>query len=192
MKTIKILTIVLLPVLLFACNRIFTEKIPDEIKPYIMFPEGSYWVYQDSVTGSIDTVTLTSQYTENAFSDFSGKRVENLYQEYFSSYRDTIFYGVSYWGDPEIFELEIHIFFYGEIGEDINNAYIELIIENFQPYNKKTFVIKTLNSRHEKYKRVNYWTEDVGITKQIDNFYFDGSYNDTLIVKNLIDYNINN
>jgi hypothetical protein len=48
----------------FACKEKETViPIPEGMKPYIMFPNGSYWIYQDSLSGAIDSVFLYGQST---------------------------------------------------------------------------------------------------------------------------------
>lgn len=36
------------------------KSIPQEIKDYCLFKYGSYWIYRDSVSGALDTVTVQS------------------------------------------------------------------------------------------------------------------------------------
>lgn len=38
------------------------ELIPTELKSYFEFKPGSYWIYEDSITGALDTVTVTDLY----------------------------------------------------------------------------------------------------------------------------------
>ena len=189
MRTIKILTIVLMSVLFFACKKKITYYLPDEIKPYIMFPEGSYWVYQDSTLGSIDTVTLTKQYIEKVISSSIGNEIELLRQEFYSSFKKTSFLGGTLNFNNENYYQEDAIFFLGEIGEEgFYNHFIDTIINNYQPFNKKTIVIRTFPIGEDKLVNFNYWSENIGIVKHVELIFL----TDTLIVKNLIDYHINN
>jgi len=53
-----------------------------EFKDYVDFPVGSWWVYEDSITGKIDSLTLTySQYKilDNDNDDYQN---EDLYQKF--------------------------------------------------------------------------------------------------------------
>lgn len=66
---------------------------PDEFKAYFNFKAGSYWVYQDSATGKLDSVVLDSTFTTwdegKGLDDCENlhvfKRVENIIS-YYSAY----------------------------------------------------------------------------------------------------------
>jgi hypothetical protein len=59
------------------------EYIPQEIKDYSLFKEGSYWIYEDSVTNSIDSVVLEQSLIE--YLDASEESCE-LFESYTGKY----------------------------------------------------------------------------------------------------------
>jgi hypothetical protein len=74
-------------------------KFPDALRPYIDFGIGSYWVYQDSATGRLDSIVLTAK--EWGWDEASAlnsctnklevnKRVESL-KLFYKEYRNGIF-----------------------------------------------------------------------------------------------------
>jgi hypothetical protein len=62
----KTSAVLLLGILLNACwkPKYDNEYISQEAKDYCMFEEGSYWIYQDSVTSNLDSVILTKTLLE--------------------------------------------------------------------------------------------------------------------------------
>jgi hypothetical protein len=74
MKKIISKTILLLIIITAILNSCTKPKevltISDEMKDYIMFPSGSYWIYEDTVTGDVDSVRLVEQFidTQECFS----------------------------------------------------------------------------------------------------------------------------
>jgi hypothetical protein len=66
MKNLFIILIVL--GLQFSCKPPDPEivYIPEEMKPYIMFPVGSYWVYEDSATLQTDSFCLNEVLIDTA------------------------------------------------------------------------------------------------------------------------------
>ncbi len=66
MKTIKSILYLLLALFLFSGADCTTEDYEDvymteDFKDHVMFPVGSYWVYEDSVSGYWDTIKILSQ-----------------------------------------------------------------------------------------------------------------------------------
>ena len=53
-------TVLLLGILLTACPKLEEIRIDQETKDYCLFAEGSYWIYQDSVTLIIDSVVINN------------------------------------------------------------------------------------------------------------------------------------
>ena len=89
-KPITILTSIFLLLFCFSCHKPDkTPKyyLPQDLKDYVMFPVGSYWVYKDSLSGATDSIVLTKQETyieePGHVWDFYW---ENLRQEFYSSY----------------------------------------------------------------------------------------------------------
>jgi len=64
-----------------------TYYMPQDFKDYVMYPVGSYWVYEDSISGETDSIVLTKQET---FIEKPGHvwgfYWENLRHEFYSSY----------------------------------------------------------------------------------------------------------
>ena len=67
-KTINLIFIsFLLIALVQSCckkPKIPTYYMPQEFKDYVDFPVGSWWVYEDSVTKKLDTVSLINSATD--------------------------------------------------------------------------------------------------------------------------------
>ena len=78
-----------------------TYYMSQEFKDYVLFPEGSWWVYENQY-GQIDSINLYSQDTEiKDGKDDYPYNFEWVNQNLFSShYNDTIYA----WGDHEIKE----------------------------------------------------------------------------------------
>ncbi len=64
-----------------------TYYMPQDFKDYVMYPVGSYWVYEDSISGETDSIVLTEQET---FIEEPGHvwdfYWENISHEFYSSY----------------------------------------------------------------------------------------------------------
>jgi hypothetical protein len=72
------------------CFKKTTDYMPQEFKDYVIYPEGSYWIYEDSISGAIDSVALLSQ-------DIYIAKENNVYyyetadQSFFSSYQNSVY-----------------------------------------------------------------------------------------------------
>lgn len=111
MKKLKFL-IILIVLFMSSCEFFLGKEQPaqyyymsDEFKSYVMFPVGSWWVYQDSITGQTDTLTLLFQavdmveYADNV-------HVEQLFQDFgYGRYPMNTVCGkeIMYMGDPRIY-----------------------------------------------------------------------------------------
>jgi len=159
-------------------------KIPQEVKDFIMFPEGSYWVYQDSVSGAIDSHHLHS------FILYERDNNRDYYYEIFnqnlsrSFYNDTIYGGgannaeigdviVSKYHEISAQPYRDFLFFSpSEIG-DIYSGEIEFssAINDFTMNSKQYSDIKIFNSLAQKHpiqtKKI-YFAKDVGIIKRVE------------------------
>ena len=71
-----------------------TYYMPQEFKDYVVFPVGSYWVYKDSVSGVLDTVTLQEQTFSIVEVDI-GYKVERVVQTYYYSIKDSQYLALS-------------------------------------------------------------------------------------------------
>lgn len=75
-----------------------TLPFPDELKPYVDFGIGSYWVYEDSATGRLDSTVLTNKvwgwdydYAKNGCDQiYVRKKVETLDLNY-SFFQDGVY-----------------------------------------------------------------------------------------------------
>ena len=103
MKTKFPLFILMISILFLAsdCDRVKdrpTYYLDQEIKDYTLFPIGSYWIYKDSLTNNIDTVSIISQTIEIYSGGEEPIKWEVFSQNRYSSYNnDTVFgFGESY------------------------------------------------------------------------------------------------
>ena len=55
-----------------------TLPFPNELKPYVDFGVGSYWVYEDSATGRLDSTVLTNKVWGWDF-DYAKNRCDEIY-----------------------------------------------------------------------------------------------------------------
>jgi len=108
MKKLATLMIYSIIIAFFICSAISCKKekptyyIPQEIKDYVMFPEGSYWIYEDSITGNIDSIFLLESNTLIFNPDNSSFKYEKLRQSFFSSQMfDIQLKGESYLSVPD-------------------------------------------------------------------------------------------
>jgi len=91
MKTKFPLFILIISILFLAadCNKKPTYYMPQEFKDYVIYPVGSYWVYEDSISGNIDSIYLIDYKiyifdTEHAYYF----KYERLEQNFYSSYNN--------------------------------------------------------------------------------------------------------
>ncbi|NVO03653.1 MAG: hypothetical protein HXX09_13235 [Bacteroidetes bacterium] len=63
-----------------------TFNMPQEFKDYVIFPIGSYWIYQDSISGAIDSTNLQSRTStmldDNNFPYICEYIIEQVYHSY--------------------------------------------------------------------------------------------------------------
>ncbi|MDL2309208.1 hypothetical protein LJC53_06470 [Bacteroidales bacterium OttesenSCG-928-C03] len=185
--------------LLYACNYPAGEiKIDQESKDYCLFAEGSYWIYQDSATLEIDSVVIDNPIYYD-FSRSSGNGYDcETYSSRISFYsHDTIlsFYTrlTTSRANPDILKPCILVtdlrgvkYHNGEIGEILPN-----INQNMTLFNKKheysiNEVIYSEIKIFEDYylnKRI-YWAKHIGLIREETHI------NDSVIIKNLIRYNV--
>ncbi|MBI4647496.1 MAG: hypothetical protein HY738_13130 [Bacteroidia bacterium] len=72
-----------------------TYYMPQEFKDYVVFPQGSYWIYEDSISEKMDSIILQTQTTKilepPSYNDW-GYNYECLVDWVYSSYKNqTIF-----------------------------------------------------------------------------------------------------
>lgn len=70
-----------------------TYYMPQEFKDYVMFPEGSYWIYEDSITKNIDSISLykTNMLVKDDDHVYCICKYETITQEFHSSFSNNIF-----------------------------------------------------------------------------------------------------
>ena len=181
-----------------------TIYIPEEMKPYIMFPVGSYWVYEDSATLQTDSFYLkeilidTVQSPDGQTDGFTTSLYERLIQ-YFKDESEDIFISFTSFKYNDF--LYYQHFFGAVFKHDIplNNF---LIIEGDSLIHVLNY--DTLTLLEETYSNVlvldysdiyrTYWSKNIGMIRyerykfRLEPF---SSYTDTLIIYNLKKYHIN-
>lgn len=83
--------------------------IPEDAKHYVVFPEGSYWVYEEGNTLAVDTVRLyRSEVTKEDASSNLGYNYERLSVGFRSSLSgdSTRGSGKPFWSDPSLWSYE--------------------------------------------------------------------------------------
>jgi hypothetical protein len=177
-----------------------TLFIPESMEEYVIFPVGSWWVYEDTLNHTFDTITLLSvNYTYDPF--FEANNVANhverceiglfdselnltVYKEITPNEYDTTFIynyrGVGFSTQYKINTMNNSVFY---------EEYLDTIILN----NKLYFGVQILNENG----RRQFWVKDIGLIK--NEVYSDVEVtNDSIINENLIkleilkDYLINN
>lgn len=111
----KVFVLIIIVFLTIGCKKkkdIPTYYITQDFRDYAVFPVGSYWVYEDSLSNIIDTIKLTSSTTNfNTFEINSEGDVGFYYEEYKAIYYSTYF-NTNYTYKGMIFERNTFDFFY--------------------------------------------------------------------------------
>jgi hypothetical protein len=166
-----------------------TYYIPQEFKDYAVFPVGSYWVYKDSVSGVLDTVTLQEQTFSIVEQREFGYNYESLVQVYYYSMEDDLYRAYNRFNDIsfanwELYDIYNFHFICADIGyiSGFGNASVEsffdTLIVNSVPYSN-VFCIKW--PYYTAPKNYSYWSKNIGLIKKVD----------TTNVWELVDYNVN-
>jgi len=190
--------------LLCACDIPIGEiRIDQESKDYCLFAEGSYWIFQDSATYAIDSVVIDkpvyydfSRSSVNAYNCESySTRISSYSQDNIASRQVVLTTGEANSDLEKTCVLEVTTFgtmyHNGEIFEIVSNNHCVILVEkkaNYSINGTTYFQVKIFedNCRGEE-KRIFYWAKHVGLIRtEIYNMY----NNDTVIVKNLIRYNV--
>jgi hypothetical protein len=84
------------------CPQYYTDQ---EFREYLVFPIGSYWIYQDSATSNTDSIYLFSQHFEmRDLKDIYGYDAKYLEQKFSASFNnDTI---LKFWEPRNTNDLE--------------------------------------------------------------------------------------
>ena len=188
MKTKTLFLLIIAWFLIFGANckkDIPYYQIPQEFKDYIIFPEGSYWIYIDSVNTFVDSVNLIQQtfiYRESSYPGASGKYeyyFDSFYQKYYCSFENGF---VHKCGEFDILVGNINTYVYGQAGllgmyilfmhpfieggtSDVDYEFMDFFqINNITYHNIKIFTnYKEYNNK--KYERV-YYCKNIGIIKR--------------------------
>ena len=177
-------------------------QIDQESKDYCLFGEGSYWVYQDSVTNNTDSVLLLQSLLE--CKEEGGEWGHNFIIEYYYAnychYLSDTSISVSYRLDPSRVYFFLVIVFSSEV-QNIEKNTILIPYERFTDYylssynigenifnNVKIFIEKNIiiGGYLSNYSIKSYWAKHIGLIRyEIYN-----SDNEILNTYNLIRYNV--
>ncbi len=190
----------LFTLLLTSCERKFTEiNLSEETKSYIMQPIGSWWVYEDSISGEIDSVvSIGSEISYER--DEPDIKFEKL-QIYFNSSINgkSINFIQYFWGPNHLLVNKPNLYIQGaNLGYDTNNGDYIAFYPTYEMDGKIYKNVKVFGhgrSSCEEYSNW-YWAKNIGLIKMIEFGYgrdFDWNTTDTInIVLKLKKYNINN
>ena len=174
-----------------------TYYMPQEFKDYVDFPVGSYWIYEDSITGAIDSVCLIEREFEIVRNSNSDYKAEYLVQKFNNGGTIQAFAIETNPIEYELIGVHNHVdynFFYkknlkpgmtSRTGLKYANCLDSINIKNNTFYQVKKFIYN---------ETINYWAKKVGCIYISTNFFAtsDTSYVDTNIVWKLKRYHINN
>jgi hypothetical protein len=184
------------------------------MKPYIIYPEGSYWVYEDSLTGHVDSFFLKNQEINILEDNNTPYKIENLKQifdcndDYVFPYNGDVLYGATFFNDDysmSYYNFFDAVFVFTNITDSVrymSGTYFKTLEEipemsfnglYFQNIRKISDYIMDENDSIPEIYKISYWCKEIGMIKLEDYFYpvDDIHLNDTLIVRKLIKYNIN-
>lgn len=161
-KTLLLLAIAWLLIIGTNCKKEKpTYYMPQEFKDYVMFPEGSYWIYEDSITGNIDSIFLLESNTLIFNFDKNGLKYEKLIQSFFSSQMiDIQLKGESYlWvSDAKFYEYQGpgKFLLYGQgITYDSLNIMNQIYYNVYMPKSENNWIDAEF-----------YWVKHVGLIKK--------------------------
>jgi len=121
----------LLLIFVQSCREPETYRIPEEYKPYIMFDEGTRWVYYDSLNNKNDTIELVSQNTDLEQYTEDPNFYEVLLQHFLFASEDTFFSSSVFYGSRGL---------YSEYSIDFNEYWRGvLLFENTNYYYETAF-----------------------------------------------------
>ena len=190
MRKIKLLYqtsfLLLLGLLLNACFKPEEILIDQETKDYCLFAEGSYWIYQDSASYIIDSAIINQPVNHILFGkggydmEKYSTNISFYSQDGVASREATLI------STPKCCELRwsrVVIYHDGEVFE--GSAYSSLILAE----NRANYSINGVTYSNVKIFKINekiffYWVKHVGLIRT------EISENDSIIVKNLIRYNV--
>ncbi len=144
-----------------------TYYIPQELKDYVMFPKGSYWIFEDSLSGAIDSIYLIDYKTYIEEPNFHEKQ-EILEQTFYSSYWNNERKGggeLSSVGNPAVYSyggIKGHYISSSDVGYKIDNQYYYLSYHDSLKVNNVWYKsVKCIVY----YNKLNYWVKHIGPVK---------------------------
>lgn len=179
--------------------------MPQDFKDYVVFPEGSYWVYEDSVTGDIDSVYLQSQkieiYTPPSYNN-PGYNFEFLKENVFSSNSNQVFYKEGIYNqyipsninNSYLYRYDIQLYYISsvDIGTTISNLTYKSFLDSLTVKSKTFKKVKVFSTPPEYYSNgsflCTYYGHNVGLIKLIKKV-CDTCLTETWLLKK---YHINN
>jgi len=200
----KLIFITILILNTFMCKQPNYETIyiPEEMKTYIDFPVGSYWVYKDSVTSEIDSFYLNkSDIYFDRGPEGESFEFECLEQFYYNekSHDSIRGAGIRYYTNIGLYYdsyFDSRFFNNTKEGDTIRINGVNIIHKKTLPSliisgNEFNNVILFVEGNY----RSCYWCKNIGIVRheiyKIENE-IGSAFIDTLIINNLTNYKINN
>ena len=181
----KISIILILCALVNACWKPVNVKIDQETKDYCLFAEGSYWIYQDSVTLKIDSVFIKSE-PEHMLSS----RGEQYRLGISSSLQDTLIFDIrlttAHTENNVILMDHFDKTYYhdGTIGDNVRLLVLSEIRNNYILNGITYSKVKIFKFSDKEIEKVFYWVQYIGLIRE------ETYINDTAIVRNLLKYNV--
>lgn len=216
-KTLTISIAIIISIAYYSCLKKKYFYINQDTKDYCVFPEGSYWVYQDSVTGILDSVYLVEQrisVSNPGDTNYESESIINIYKYYnnnvllIDEYYARIHADIDehYYSIENILLLDTlgsydWIYYWNRDEEwggkgllglyslELYNKYLAIIIDEVE-YRDIICNLKYYNNRKNKTsedKCYFYWARHVGLVKAVFH-----ANTDSTVTKNLVRYHINN
>ena len=184
------LCMLLLSILLNACFKIEEIRIDQESKDYCLFAEGSYWIYQDSATLEIDSVIINNPIRY----DFFRSKVNGCICEEYRSSISFYSHGVEFCsivflttGDADhcILIKDLYVIYHSG---DVNEYPTMILFDKKDSYSINGVSYPSVKifkdkSRYEQ-ETIYYWAKNIGLIRT------EIHKEDSIIVKNLIKYNV--
>jgi len=165
--------IIVLVLTVISCRKPTTYNMPQDLKDYCMFPVGSWWVYEDSISGEKDSIVLMEQNIYFPYSNNKTYYFESLDEKFYFSNTNSINGSLCevYITSPLTYVyIRGRSMYYstdeGFTGKiDVKIEYLDsLNINNTTYYNIKIFDVYNRKS-------ISYWAKNIGIVKLVDKEY---------------------
>jgi hypothetical protein len=145
--------------------------IPQDMKDYVMFSSGSYWVYQDSLTGNIDSVYLIYSKCEvNNGRPEDNADYETILQRFYTSKtnEESVASGTYKGTDPAILEyFSLHGKFIYKLDLQTGDCFsnIKFVGAKDSLMVDGNIYIDVLSFQDE-YDQLFYWSKHIGVIKK--------------------------